>query len=143
MRKYFRSDGRSFLFVCLIVLAAGCGKREERTGGIGRNVLLADPPYVSKCEPGVTGGRLVIAQLGDPKTFNPITASETSSTDILLRMFASLVVVDVPTQEIIPGLAESWKVDADNKTWTFKLRKNLLWSDGHSLTADDVVFTWN
>ena len=31
----------------------------------------------------------------------------------------------------------------DNKTWTFKLRKNLRWSDGEPQTADDVVFTWN
>ena len=30
----------------------------------------------------------------------------------------------------------------DGKTSTFKLRKNLRWSDGEPLTADDVVFTW-
>ena len=34
-------------------------------------------------------------------------------------------------------------IPPDGKTWTFKLRKNLRWSDGEPLTADDVVFTWN
>ena len=46
-------------------------------------------------------------------------------------------------QTVKPGLAESWTNSPDGKTWTFKLRKNLRWSDGAPLTADDVVFTWN
>lgn len=123
---------------------AGCGKSDgPAASGSTASAPLAEPPYVAKCPPGVPGGRLIIAQLGDPKTFNPITANETSSTDILLRMFSGLVAVDVPTQEIFPALAESWTVGADKKTWTFKLRKNLKWSDGQPLTADDVVFTYN
>ena len=47
------------------------------------------------------------------------------------------------SQQIEPGLAESWTNSPDGKTWTFKLRKNLRWSDGEPLTADDVVFTCN
>ena len=42
-----------------------------------------------------------------------------------------------------PGLADFWTNSPDGKTWTFNLRKNLRWSDGAPLTADDVVFTWN
>jgi peptide/nickel transport system substrate-binding protein len=34
------------------------------------------------------------------------------------------------------------EVSADLKTWTFKLRPNLVWSDGQPLTADDVDFAW-
>ena len=37
----------------------------------------------------------------------------------------------------------AWTNLPDGKTWTFTLRKNLRWSDGEPLTADDVVFTWN
>jgi peptide/nickel transport system substrate-binding protein len=54
-----------------------------------------------------------------------------------------LLNLDVPSQQTTPGLAESWTNSPDGKTWTFKLRKNLRWSDGEPLTADDVVFTWN
>ena len=50
---------------------------------------------------------------------------------------------DSAKQEVEPGLAESWTNSPDGKTWTFKLRKNLRWSDGAPLTADDVVFTFN
>ncbi len=41
------------------------------------------------------------------------------------------------------GLADWWTNSPDGKTWTFRLRKNLHWSDGAPLTADDVVFTWD
>lgn len=43
---------------------------------------------------------------------------------------------------LIPGLAESWKVDAKDKTkWVFKLRKGVKFHDGSAFTADAVV--WN
>jgi peptide/nickel transport system substrate-binding protein len=95
------------------------------------------------CEPGIPGGRLVISELGDPKTFNPITAGESSSTDITRFLFRGLLNFDAVSQDLLPGLAQSWTNSADGKTWTFTLRKNLRWSDGQLLTADDVVFTWN
>jgi peptide/nickel transport system substrate-binding protein len=47
------------------------------------------------------------------------------------------------TQEASPGLAESWSVAADQKTWTFRLRQGVRWSDGQPFSAEDVVFTWN
>jgi peptide/nickel transport system substrate-binding protein len=99
--------------------------------------------WISECEPGIRGGKLVVALAGEPKTFNPIAAADPASLDILPRLFSGLVRLDVPTQKVLPGSAESWKVEADNKTWTFKLRKGLRWSDGHPLTANDVVFTYN
>jgi len=45
-----------------------------------------------------------------------------------------------PDLSIRPDLAESWKVSDDAKTWTFKLREGLKWSDGKDLTTDD--FKW-
>ena len=80
---------------------------------------------------------------GVPKTFNPLLANESGSESVCRLLFSSLVYFDMATQEPTPGLAESWSVDAYQKTWTFKLRKGLRWSDGQPLTADDVVFTWN
>jgi len=92
---------------------------------------------------GVPGGRLVVATFGDPKTFNPITANEQSSEEIYRHLFASLLGFDWPSQSVSPGLADWWTNSPDGKTWTFRLRKNLRWSDGEPLTADDVIFTWN
>ncbi|MDD1729794.1 MAG: ABC transporter substrate-binding protein [Methanospirillum sp.] len=40
-----------------------------------------------------------------------------------------------------PGLAESWDVSDDAKTWTFHLVHNATWHDGVPVTSADVKFT--
>lgn len=127
----------------LLLLAGGCGqKARERTEAEGK-AELPEPPRVAPCEPGIRGGRLKLASFSDPKTFNPITAAETSSLDLIYWMFDGLVKKNQQTQEIEPGLAERWSMEPDQKTWTFYLRKGVRWSDGKPFTADDVVFTYN
>ena len=126
---------------------SGCGKKAETETTSPDNSVtnypLPDPPVVVNCQAGVCGGHLVISELGDPKTFNYITQNEESSGDIVRFMFWGLLNIDEPTQTVEPGLAEFWTNSPDGKTWTFRLRQNLRWSDGEPLTADDVVFTWD
>ncbi|WP_324628209.1 ABC transporter substrate-binding protein [Bacillus cereus] len=55
-------------------------------------------------------------------------------------IFASLVSTDKQGKPI-PELAEKWDVSSDQLTYTFHLRKDLKFSDGSPLTADDVAFT--
>jgi peptide/nickel transport system substrate-binding protein len=130
------------LFLCVACGLVGCKKGPDSHSSATSRVT-ADPPLIADCEPGKPGGRLVIATVGDPKTFNPIVENESTSQQVLRFLFVGLTGFDWRTQTALPSLAESWKVDSDGKSWTFKLRRNLRWSDGHPLTADDVVFTWN
>jgi len=131
------------VFAVAALCLSGCGKKAVTPEKSAASYPLPEPPLVSDCEPGIPGGRLVIAAYGDPKTFNPIMANEGSSEIIYRHLFAGLLGQDAVTQQITPGLAVSWTNEPDGKTWTFTLRKNLRWSDGEPLTADDVVFTWN
>ncbi len=132
-------------------LLGGCGGGDKEKGGTkaADNPAAApgkppiEEPYVATCEPGVRGGRFVIAAFSDPKTFNPITANETSSRDVYDMMFVGLTEKNQATQEVHPALAAEWSVAEDKKTWTIRLRKGLKWSDGQPITADDVVFTFN
>lgn len=94
-------------------------------------------------EAGIPGGKLVVTTFGEgPKTLNPATAAETSSTDITSLMHAALFDINPMTGELIPGLAESWEIGPGGKSVTLYLRRGLRWSDGEPFTADDVVFTY-
>jgi len=120
---------------------AGCGKPEAAKPSAPHP--LPPSPLRAKGGPGQPGGRFVIAASASPKTFNPLFALDGASDGIIRLLFAPLVNLDWATQQPGPGLAESWSVAPDQKTWTFKLRQGVRWSDGEPLTAGDVVFTWN
>ncbi len=124
---------------------SGCGSKSGTavSENSATNYPLPDPPVVANCHAGIRGGRFIISEIGDPKTFNPITENEQSSIDINRFLFWGLLNFDQQNQTIEPGLADFWTNSPDGKTWTLRLRKNLRWSDGAPLTADDVVFTWN
>jgi len=133
----------SILTVTIFCLC-GCGKNSANAPEkSAASYPLPAPPVVVSCHAGVPGGRFVINSITDPKTFNYITANEQSSIDICRLLFWSLLNLDQANQSVEPGLADFWTNSSDGKTWTFHLRKNLRWSDGAPLTADDVVFTWN
>ena len=42
-----------------------------------------------------------------------------------------------------PGLAESWTLEDDARTWTFRLRDSVTFHNGDMLTAQDVVASLN
>lgn len=91
---------------------------------------------------GVYGGRYVATLRMDPKTWNSLTANETSSTDLVNgNLFEGLVAFNNRTQETEALLARSWERSEDGLVWTFHLRRGARWSDGEPLTADDVIFT--
>ena len=86
---------------------------------------------------------IVSTALGEPKTFNYLLSSESTSSDVLSMLYTGLIGTDLITGEIVPALAESWTISADGKTITYILKEDLKWSDGEPLTVDDVVFTYN
>lgn len=78
----------------------------------------------------------------DAKTFNPVMATETSSTAVIGALFNGLTKTDVKTLLPEPDLAERWEKDETGTIWRFYLR-DAKWFDGKPVTADDVVFTYN
>ncbi|MHC2433842.1 ABC transporter substrate-binding protein [Bradyrhizobium sp. USDA 4451] len=65
-----------------------------------------------------------------------------------MPIFNNLVIFDQhiaqnSTSTIRPELAESWAWSGDNKTLTFKLRKDVKWHDGKPFTAADVKCTFD
>ncbi len=58
----------------------------------------------------------------------------------LVRQVYEPLVSQGPSQELLPGLAESWK-PIDDTTWEFKLRESAKFANGDEVTVDDVIAT--
>lgn len=77
----------------------------------------------------------------DAPTLDPVVAAGTLSAPIINDLFEGLLGKDAALKRI-PGSAESWTVSPDGRTYTFRLRPKLQWSDGVPLTADDFVYSY-
>lgn len=53
-----------------------------------------------------------------------------------------LCTVDPDTNEPRPGVASSWEVAPDGRTWTFHLRDDARWTTGEPVTSDDFRQSW-
>lgn len=74
-------------------------------------------------------------------TIDPGGVVSSESVEIIEQLFEGLTAVDPETYKAIPALAESWTKNADETIYRFKLRDNLKWSNGDTLTAHDVVWS--
>ncbi len=72
----------------------------------------------------------------EPDTLDPQQALAVSDTNILYDLYEGLMTYDNQGRLVL-GQAERYKISADHKNYTFKLRHNLQWSNGKKLTAFD------
>lgn len=70
----------------------------------------------------------------------PVTTANSGGL-ILLQQTGEFLVYDQADLMLKPMLALSWKANDDGSVWTFKLRPNVKFHNGHVMTADDVVAT--
>ena len=83
---------------------------------------------------------LYLGNSGEPGTLDPHRYNLRLEETLLNDLFMGLTTFSAQGQ-IVPGAATSWTVSEDGLTWTFNLRKDLRWSDGTPLTADDFVYS--
>ncbi|ETD82357.1 ABC transporter substrate-binding protein [Rhodobacter capsulatus] len=81
---------------------------------------------------------LVLADaIDDIVSIDPAEAFEFSGADLNNNLYDSLVELDpAKPGELVPGLAESWSVDADGVTYRFKMRPGVTFSSGNPVTAE-------
>lgn len=96
---------------------------------------------VSTLPCGKFGGKFVTSTIGEgPKTFNPFTSTDATSSSMADMMYDGLFTSNPMTGKVVPKLAKS--VEMKGNRYIIHLRKGIKWSDGVSITADDVIFTW-
>lgn len=78
--------------------------------------------------------------ISDIKTFDPGLSTDQPSAEAIMMVFTGLVQLN-DKLEIVDQLAASHSEGSDGKTWTFKLKPNLKFSDGTPLTSADVAYS--
>src|SRR4051794_29088180 len=72
--------------------------------------------------------------LGHPSSVSPLTARTQADRDLVALVFSGLV-RNGPSGTVVPDLAERWSVDESGSVWTFQLRQDATWHDGHPVTS--------
>src|SRR4030095_15383729 len=62
---------------------------------------------------GRQGGHLGVGERAEPKTLNPVTATDAVSREVSGRLMADLIEINRVTQQTEPALAKSWKISRD------------------------------
>ena len=75
-------------------------------------------------------------------TLDPATVTGVPEGRVLRAIFEGLVIKHPRTLAPEPGVAESWEVSEDGLTYTFHLRSDALWSDGHPVTSEDFLYSF-
>jgi oligopeptide transport system substrate-binding protein len=76
-----------------------------------------------------------------PRSLDPSLLTDTEAQKVVDDLFEGLTAIG-PDNHIVPGVASSWEVSADAKTWVFHLRPEARWSNGDAVTADDFIYAW-
>src|SRR5260221_248123 len=90
----------------------------------------------------VDGGNIVVGAISDPKTMQPVIATDTASSAVWSQFYLSLTRTNRETGETEGQLATAAPtLSADGLTVTYTLRDGLVWSDGTAFTGDDYKYT--
>jgi peptide/nickel transport system substrate-binding protein len=101
--------------------------------------LLALPLALSAQTP--DENTLVIGQTVDVGGLEPALVGSRAESNIFHHLFGTLYEI-TETGEIVPYMANSYRISEDGTEWTFTLNEGLTCHDGAPLTADDVAYSF-
>jgi ABC-type transport system substrate-binding protein len=87
------------------------------------------------------GGTLVFGRGGDSVGLDPAYETDGNSFMVCDNVFEALVAYADESTALEPGLAKSWEISPDGKTYTFHLQKGVKFHDGTPFNANAVVFS--
>ena len=110
--------------------------------GAGGATGAASPTAAAARPAPQRGGRLVVALDQTPPTLDPHASPSAVTYEMTSSVFETLLHLDA-SRKLQPYLAESYEASSDAKTYTFKLRKDVKFSDGTPFNAEAVKFNFD
>ncbi|WP_045859685.1 peptide ABC transporter substrate-binding protein [Teredinibacter purpureus] len=116
---------QALIISTLLCVVVGCGKQELTNVEFGNNNQI-----------------LFIGNGDEPQGLDPHTTTGMPDFHVISALFEGLTSLHPKTLEPQPAIAESWKISDNKLDYTFSIRSNARWSNGDSLTAHDIVYSW-
>ncbi|MGE7988803.1 peptide ABC transporter substrate-binding protein [Lysinibacillus fusiformis] len=127
------------LLALMLVVLVGCYGKDNTTSG---NTTNSETDNAS-----ADGGDNIAAQelhlvaTGDLTTMSSLGSVDALAVTAMNSVFEGLYRIG-PENTPIPGMAESHEVSEDGTVYTFKIRKDAVWSNGTPVTAQDFEYAW-
>ncbi len=118
------------------LLLLGCGPKPNNETSTTKSLIIGGP----------SGNELAQEQVfrknngSDPGTLDPHRAEGVPASNVLRDLYEGLI-SEAANGEYIPGVAQSWSISEDGKTYRFKIREEAIWSNGDKVVAEDFVFS--
>ena len=110
------------------------------------NTLIAGAPMVGAWAAAQAAGRkdsVIVGMILEPPGLDPTTAPAAAIGEIVhYNIFEGLTRIGVDGA-VTPLLAEAWSITPDGKSYTFRLRKGVKFSDGAPMDSAAVKFSFD
>ena len=110
-----------------------------------RRILLSSAAALAAAwtsvPPALAAGDIVVTYKDDVSTLDPAIGYDWQNWSIIKSLFDGLMDYKPGTTELVPDLAESYEITNDGKTFTFKLRPGVKFTNGREVTAEDVKYS--
>lgn len=105
-------------------------------------VMLAACGDVENTEQDSETSRMVVGIPQDFDSLDPHKSAASGTEEVMFNIFQGLIMPS-PDGELMPALAERWEINEDSTSFTFYLRKGVIFHDGSEFTAADVKYTFD
>lgn len=124
----------AYLTIFLLIIITACGgESETQKEAIGGKMY---------------GGEFRFMSVEKVNNLFPLSTIDVYAQRINSQIFEPLLKIDMETMNVVPAIAESYKISEDAKTFTFQIRKGVFFHEDACLsggtrevTAQDVKFT--
>jgi len=112
------------LYIAFLIVLVGCGKS------------------ISPVDSALDKQILHFGNGTEPQGLDPHIVTGVPEHHLLISMCEGLTISNPKGGDNLPGVAKSWSISPDGKTYTFFLNENAKWSNGDPVIAEDFVWSW-
>lgn len=104
-------------------------------------LTLSAVPACRRPDDGRLSGYLYLRLNSNPTTLDPALITNVMGGGIAAKIFNGLVRFNEQL-DIVPDIARSWTLSPDQLSYTFRLRRDVRFSNGRRVTAQDVKYSF-